>query len=153
MVDLNFPGYEFFVRDHGSQQEIFDAITQEYVVLTPEEWVRQHLVQYLIHEKRTPLGLLRREVPVMLNGMRKRADVVVYDRHTRPLIVAECKAPDVSLRQDAFNQVARYNSQLKAPYVMITNGLTHHFCRIDHVHRTIGYLDTLPSYDVACRHA
>ena len=152
MIDLNFPGYQFFVRGEGRSQEIFDPISQKYVVLTPEEWVRQHLVQYLVQDKGAPIGLLRREIQLRLNGVRLRADVVAYDRSGRPVIVAECKAPHVELNQATFDQVGRYNKKLRARYVIITNGLSHYFCRVNHALRSLHFIDDLPGFESICTH-
>ena len=150
MTDLNFPGYQFYVRGEGRSQEIYDAISQKYVALAPEEWVRQHLVQYLVQEKGIPIGLLRREIPLYVCGMRKRADVVAYDRNVRPVIVAECKAPHVGLNQSTFDQVGLYNKELRARYIVITNGLSHHFCQIDHERNTTRFVNDIPTFDVIC---
>ena len=147
MIDLNFPGYQFYVRGEGRSQEIFDPISQQYVVLTPEEWVRQHLVQYLVQEKQVPLGLLRREIAFKLQGVQHRADLVAYDRSGTPVIVAECKAPHVELNQSTFDQVGRYNRKLRAPYIIITNGLSHYFCVVSHVLGTVRYIEDIPQYE------
>ena len=152
MTDLNFPGYAFFVRGTGSSRQIFDAISQKYVALTPEEWVRQHLVQYLVQEKCTPIGLMRREVSFR-SGVSMRADIVVYDRSGRPVVVVECKAPGVALNQSTLDQVGRYNNHLRAPYIAITNGLSHYFCYVNRARGTIQSIDDLPMYDEFSRHA
>lgn len=152
MINLNFPGYRFYVRGEGRSQEVFDAISQKYVVLTPEEWVRQHLVQYLVQEKGTPLGLLRREIPLNVYGVRKRADVVAYDRQARPIIVAECKAPHVELNQATLDQVGSYNKMLRACYIIITNGLSHYFCRMDYLRRTSEFIEDIPAFEAICKH-
>ncbi len=147
MGPLNFPAYEFFVRGEGRAREIFDAISQRYVALTPEEWVRQHLVQYLVQNKGAPIGLIRREAPLVVNGKARRADVVVYDRQMKPIIVAECKAPSVALDQSAFDQVGVYNKKLRARFIVLTNGIDHYVSQINYVRRTFHYVDDIPPYN------
>ena len=147
MVKLDFPEYEFYVQEKGGAKEIFDAISQKYVVLTPEEWVRQHLVKYLGEEKQLPISLMQREIPVRFGRTHLRADLVAYDRTAKPLVVAECKAPNVRITQAAFDQVGRYNAQLQAPYVVVTNGLSHYYCQVDQGRGAVTFVDDLPMYD------
>ncbi len=147
METLNLPAYPFRTRERGGKQEIFDPIRRKYVRLTPEEWVRQHFVQYLIREHDVPRGLVAVEHAFTDRQMPRRADVVVHDRRGAPLLIAECKAPGVAIGQDTFDQVARYNRVLRVPYLVVTNGLEHYACRIDFEGASYRFLDELPLYD------
>jgi hypothetical protein len=148
---LNFASYAFQVKETmpGSQKyTIFDPIRKKQVALTPEEWVRQHVIQYLLIDKQTPKALIGIEVRLMLNDLQKRADLVVYSRtNAAPLLLIECKAPHITITQSVFEQIARYNMVLKVPYLMVTNGITHHFCYIDFENQNYTFLTDLPIYD------
>ncbi len=125
---LHFPSIRLRARERDGQVEVWDALRGAYLVLTPEEWVRQHLIAYLIsHCEALPLRIVQ-EYPVPLNGQAQRADAVVVDDTARPLLLAECKAPDVPVDRSVFRQAVRYNSVLSARYVVLTNGLTHYCC-------------------------
>lgn len=147
MEHLNLPPYPFEVRGVGETQTIFDPIRRKYVALTPEEWVRQHFVQYLVTDLGYPKGLLAIEKGFRYEGMPRRADVVAYGRDGRPFLMAECKAPDVEIRQAAFDQVARYNTVVGAPYLVVTNGRVHYCCAIDRAAHTYRFLDAIPPFD------
>jgi hypothetical protein len=147
MESLNLPAYSFRTRDHDGKQDIYDPIRQKYVRLTPEEWVRQHFVKYLVQEHGVPRGLIAIEHGFTDQSMPRRADIVAFDRQGQPLLITECKAPSVSVTQDTFDQVARYNRILRVPFLVVTNGLTHYACRIDFEQATYEFLDELPGYD------
>jgi hypothetical protein len=151
METLNLPSYSFRTTEREDTAVIYDPIRQTYVRLTPEEWVRQHFVQYLIQELDVPTGLVAVEAPFRFEGQSWRADVVVHDREAAPLLLVECKAPSVSIGQDAFDQGARYNLVLDAPFLAVTNGQTHYACRIDLEAREYAFLDDLPEYDTLLR--
>lgn len=125
---------------------ILDPIRRKYVRLTPEEWVRQHFLYYLITTLGFPKGLIAIEKTFPYEGMPWRADAVVYDRQGHPLLLIECKAPTVAITQTTFDQVARYNSVVDAPYVAVTNGLDHYCCMIDRTAQRYTFLDTFPTY-------
>jgi type I site-specific restriction endonuclease len=125
MVQLNFPTYSFSIREDAGQRAIFDPVRRKYVALTPEEWVRQHVIQYLLTEKNFPSGLTSVEGSIDLYKTRKRYDIAVFDRDTKPLLIVECKSPEVMLNQAVVDQIIRYNLVLEAPYLFITNGLAH----------------------------
>jgi len=144
---LNLPSYDFRIRTRDEKGEIYDEIRQKYVRLTPEEWVRQHFIQFLLTDRGAPRGLLAIEMGFRYQRMLRRADIVIYDRSGKPLLMVECKAPDVDLRQAAFDQVARYNTVVKAPYLVVTNGLVHYCCAIDHDNQTYRFLDSVPSFE------
>lgn len=125
---LHFPSIRLRARQRDGQVEVWDALRGTYLVLTPEEWVRQHLIAYLVsHCGTQPLRIVQ-EYPVPLNGQSQRADVVVVDDAARPLLLAECKAPDVPVNRSVFGQAVRYNSVLGARYIVLTNGLKHYCC-------------------------
>ena len=147
METLNLPSYTFQITETDGKRQIYDPLRQTYVRLTPEEWVRQHFVQYLIQELDVPAGLMATESTFGYQGQPWRADVVVYDRQGAPLLLVECKAPSVSIRQDAFDQGARYNLVLGAHYLVVTNGQAHYACRVDTGSGEYAFLDDLPAYD------
>ncbi|HRJ28206.1 MAG TPA: type I restriction enzyme HsdR N-terminal domain-containing protein [Cyclobacteriaceae bacterium] len=125
MIKLNLPAFDYKLKKADGKVWIFDGIRKKYVVLTPEEWVRQHFVQYLIHVLSYPKALVKIEGGLHYNQLAKRSDIVVFNRAGNPWMVVECKAPEIKLRQQDAQQVAVYNSTLKASYVVITNGLRH----------------------------
>jgi hypothetical protein len=145
--NLNFPTYSFRLKNSKNNTHIFDVIRKKFVVLQPEEWVRQHCVQYLIQEKNYPISLINVEKVVVINGLKKRYDIVVFNRDGSIALVVECKAPKVKITQAAFDQIARYNLALKAPYLMVTNGLNHYFCTMNHHLENFEFLETIPNYN------
>jgi len=145
--DLNFPTYSFRLKNSENNTHIFDVIRKKFVVLQPEEWVRQHCVQYLINEKNFPISLINVEKVVLINGLKKRYDIVVFNPDGSLALVVECKAPKVKISQAAFDQIARYNLTLKASYLMVTNGLNHYFCTMNHDLESFEFLETLPNYN------
>jgi hypothetical protein len=143
---LNFPPYEFRRDERAGKAVIFDPVRRRWVRLTPEEWVRQHLVQYLIQDRGVPKGLLAVEKAFPYRGRRWRADVVAHDRRNgQPLLVAECKAPEVEISQEPFDQAARYNRTAGAAVLVVTNGLEHYCCR--RAEGAYRFLDYLPRYE------
>ena len=147
MQALNLPSYDLRRAERDGQAVVFDPVRRQWVRLTPEEWVRQHLVQYLIQDRSVPPGLLAIEKAFPFEGRRWRADVVVHGRDGHPLLVAECKAPRVEIAQEAFDQVARYNRVVGARCLVVTNGLAHYCCRRDPDTGTYRFLDHLPRYE------
>jgi hypothetical protein len=147
MQELNLPSYDFRIRREGEQLQIFDEIRKKYVVLSPEEWVRQHFVRFLVEEKNVPAGLLVLEKQIIMNRMIRRPDVVVHDRAGRAVMVVECKAPEVKVTQQAFDQIARYNSVVRCPYLVVTNGLQNFCCQMDHENNTYSFLEDIPDYE------
>ena len=146
---LCFPEYDFKIQsasNPGQSLKIFDIIRKKYVSLTPEEWVRQHLLNFLVKERKFPQSLLSVEKKVLVNRLYRRTDIVVYSSSLQPLMIAECKAPSVVLSQSAFDQTARYNMSFGVIYFLITNGLESHCCTIDHINRTYHFLTEIPFY-------
>ena len=132
-------------KDH-SKWYIFDEIRKKKVILTPEEWVRQNFIQYINKEHKVPLSVMVLEKELDLNGQKKRADILVYDRDGKPFAIVECKASHVAISQDVFDQVARYNLVLKVPYLIVTNGLEHYYSLIDFEKKNFSFLKDFPVY-------
>jgi hypothetical protein len=146
---LSFPEYSFKLRsddDDGQSLRIFDSIRKKFVLLTPEEWVRQHLLQFLVNERKFPQSLLSVEKKVVVNRLTRRTDIVVYSNKLQPLMVAECKAPSVKVSQSAFDQAARYNMTLGVSYFLISNGIETYCCRINHSTKSYDFLKEVPMY-------
>lgn len=146
MYDLNLPSFDTKIRKKGGELEIFDPLRKKYVALTPEEWVRQHFVHYLISEKQFPQSLIANETGIKLNSLSKRCDTVVYNRQLQPMMIVEYKRPDIPITQAVFDQITRYNSVLKVPYIVVSNGLVHYCCQLDYVRRSYRYLTEIPTY-------
>lgn len=140
-MKLNFPAYNFKLKSQENRNYVFDIIRKKYVLLTPEEWVRQHLLHYLVQEGAYPASLIAVERGLQMNGLQKRFDVLVFDRQAQPLMLVECKSPDVQLTKETFLQAAVYNSQFLCPHILITNGINHFYCHyvsgIPEVHANI----------------
>ena len=117
------------MREQGGKRQIFDFLRRKYVALTPEEWVRQNIVQHLL-ALGFPLGLMASEHPITYNGLQKRCDVVIFNRQAKPSLIVECKAPQVAINQKVFDQIATYNLQLRVGHLIVTNGLQHFCCKI-----------------------
>ncbi len=149
MQKLNLPEYSFNIIRRDNKLLIFDELRKKFMILTPEEWVRQNFAMYLINELKYPRGLIKSESGLKYNQLKKRTDIVVYDHEGRPFMVVECKAPEIAISQKTFNQVAEYNSVLRARYVAITNGLRHFCCGIDHRSRKIEFRPSFPSHNEA----
>ena len=146
MQVLNFPTYKFRIKSNENNYSIFDILRKKYVVLTPEEWVRQHFVHYLIHDKGYPISLIAVEKKLLVNNLVKRTDILVFNTDGKPFIIVECKAPSIAITQSAFDQIARYNLKLNANYLIVTNGLSHFYCQIDHKKEAYTFLKDIPSY-------
>ena len=140
------PTYDLRITEREGTRAVYDPLRSRYVRLTPEEWVRQNFMQYLIQALGVPAGLVAVEAAFEYQGQPQRADAIVHDRRGDPLLLVECKAPRVSIDQDAFDQGARYNIVLGAPYLVVTNGQTHYACAIDFENQTYSFLEDLPPY-------
>lgn len=147
MQQLNFPNYNFRFKNNENKVSIFDEIRKKFIILTPEEWVRQHVVQFLMTEKKYPKSLINVEKVLKVNDLRKRYDVVVFNPDGSIFILVECKAPEVKIAQTTFDQIARYNLTLKATYLMVSNGLKHYFCQMDFENEKYHFLQDLPVYE------
>ena len=144
-MKLNFPPYNFRLRKHENRNQIFDTVRKKWLICTPEEWVRQHFIQWLVAEKGYPAANIAIEGGLRLNQLQKRTDIICF-KDRSPLLLVECKAPNVAIRQEVFNQLFRYNQEVKAPYLAITNGLTHYFAQLKPDASGIIFLEDLPEF-------
>lgn len=147
MMQLNLPETTFTFRELAGKNQIFDRFRKKYVTLTPEEWVRQNFLCWLISEKKFPISLIAVERKLSLNEMAKRYDAVIYTPSHHPIMLIEFKSPDIKILQPAFEQAARYNLILKVPYLTVSNGLQHYCCKIEQKSGSIGFLKDIPLYD------
>lgn len=145
---LNFPTYSFRFKNSENKVSIFDKIRKKFILLTPEEWVRQHVVEFLIDEKKYPKSLINVEKIVKVSGMNKRYDIVVFNSDGSIFLLIECKAPEIKIDQKTFDQIARYNLILNAQYLMVTNGLNHYFCEMDFENEKYSFLKELPEISI-----
>jgi hypothetical protein len=146
MQNLNFPTYSFRFKNSENKVSIFDEIRKKFILLTPEEWVRQHVVQFLLQDKKYPKSYINVEKLIKINDLSKRYDGVVFQPNGEIFLLIECKAPEVSISQQTFDQIARYNLVLKAKYLMVSNGLNHYFCQMDFENEKYVFLKELPEY-------
>ena len=146
MQALNFPGYHFRLKNSENKTLIFDIIRRQFVVLQPEEWVRQHVVKYLLVDKKYPRSLVNVEKELIVNTIRKRYDLVVFKANGDLRILVECKAPNIKITQNTFDQIARYNVVLKADYLMLTNGLEHYYCKMNFGSEKYEFLYDIPEF-------
>ncbi|AMR31943.1 restriction endonuclease subunit R [Mucilaginibacter sp. PAMC 26640] len=146
LLPLNLPPYPFKLTDENGQLSIFDVLRKRKIILTPEEWVRQHFVQYLIKQKHYPRSLIKLEGGLKLHGMAKRTDIVVFNSAGEKILLVECKAPAVAITQATFDQAARYNMVHKVKLLVVTNGLQHYYCSINFGVENYHFLEELPSY-------
>lgn len=153
MQKLNLPEYDFRIKTDGDKPFIFDGIRKKFVVLTPEEWVRQHFIEYLKKEKNYPETLMAVEKQIAVNGLQRRFDLLVYTRNGQPLLIAEFKAPEIKITQETFDQVVRYNMALRVEKVIVSNGLQHFACEIDYTKNSFSYLPEIPAFPERCRYS
>ena len=146
MQKLNFPTYTFRLKNSKNKRLIFDEIRKKFMVLQPEEWVRQHCVRYLIKEKKYPKSLINVEKELRVNNLKKRYDIVVFNSDGSIHLVVECKSPSININQVTFDQISRYNLALEASYLMITNGLNHYYCTMDFKNERYQFLKDIPEY-------
>ncbi|MAU26182.1 MAG: restriction endonuclease subunit R [Muricauda sp.] len=146
MQALNFPRFDFRFKKAEDNLLIFDVIRKKFVLLQPEEWVRQHVVHFLLTTKGYPKSLMNVEKQLIVNKLSKRYDVVVFKPDSSIFLLVECKAPQVKITQDVFDQIARYNRGLSATYLMVTNGLEHYYCQMDYVLEKYTFLKEIPDF-------
>lgn len=149
MQELNLPAYSVKLKTVSQQSQIFDEVRKKWLVLTPEEWVRQHVIHFLFNSHHYPLNLMGVEQELKLNNMKRRTDLVVYSNTGAAKMIIECKAPNVKIDQKTLDQAARYNLVLKVPYLMITNGMNHYVLHINDK-GDAEYVNSLPSFEVLC---
>ena len=146
MQQLNLPTYKFRIKSTKNKYVIFDIIRKKYVSLTPEEWVRQHIIHFLVEEKKYPISLIGIEKKLTINKLTKRTDILVFNTKGLPHIIVECKAPSINITQNAFDQIARYNLKLNANYLIVSNGLEHYYCEMDFEKEAYVFLENIPPY-------
>ncbi len=145
-MNLNLPSYSFRIKESNGRQQIFDSVRKKFVALTPEEWVRQHLIRLLIEQYGVPVGLMAIEKPLKIGNLTQRADIVVFDRNTNPILIVEVKAPSVAIDQKALDQASRYNRVLKVSYVILSNGLQHIVLNFNNELQGYVVLEKMPHY-------
>ena len=143
---LNFPSYDLDIKEQAGKPVVFDEVRRKWVLLLPEEWVRQHVIQFLLRERGYPVGLMAVEKGFQYQGMPQRADIVAHDRQGTPVLMVECKAPGIKIEQTVFDQAARYNQVIRAKYLFVTNGLQHYCCKIDWRSRQYQFVETVPRF-------
>jgi len=148
MLQLNLPEYKFRIKKLDEKLFIFDSQRKRYVSLTPEEWVRQHFIQFMIEAKGYPAAYLAIEKQLNLNGMKKRCDAILYDNTGQPIMIIEFKAPNVLISQATFDQVAVYNSKLNVDFFMISNGIEHYCCRVNTQTACYEFFPEIPHFSV-----
>ena len=144
MLKLNFPEYSFRFKNSENKRLIFDPIRKKFMMLTPEEWVRQHTLQFLIQEKGYSASLINVEKQLNLHGTKKRYDIVVFNPNGSIFLIVECKAPTIEINQETLDQIARYNLVTQAAYLMVTNGIDHFYCQMDYQNERYIFLRELP---------
>lgn len=148
MRQLNLPEYSFRILEKDGIKMILDTIRRKYVRLTPEEWVRQNFVRYLVNEGKYPPGLIRIEAMFKYNKLRRRADVLVHNRKGEPVLIVECKSPDIEIDEGKIlDQITTYNLKYQVPYVVVTNGLYHYACKFDKEKNNYDYMLVIPVYE------
>jgi type I site-specific restriction endonuclease len=152
-VQIEFSKYDLSIKVSGQQEFIFDIIRKKYVLLTPEEWVRQHIVHYLINDYKFPKSLISVEKQLFLNDLLKRTDIVLYNHDAKPVLIVECKAPHLKLTQKNFGQIARYNLTLGVNYLWVSNGNKNYLCNINHQEKSFTFLSSLPHKDKLLQYA
>ncbi len=146
MQALDFPAYDFRLKNSENKSYIFDPIRKKFILLTPEEWVRQHVLQFLIKTKGYPASLINVEKEIKIYDTKKRYDIVIFNSDGSIFLIVECKRPKVAITQAVFDQIARYNLKLKASLLMVTNGLHHYYCAMDFEKERYHFLKEIPNY-------
>ncbi len=146
MQKLNFPQYQFRFKNTENSTSIFDIVRKKFIVLQPEEWVRQHVVHFLTKTKGYPLSLVNVEKQLSINGLKKRYDVILFNSDGSVNLLVECKAPEIHISQGTFDQIAIYNLSIKATYLMVTNGLSHYYCQMDYNAEKYSFLKEIPDF-------
>ena len=147
MKKLNLPAYNFKFKTVNQKTQIFDSIRKKYIALTPEEWVRQNFICFLVEEKKYPASLIAVESGLKYLSQKKRTDIVIYSNLGKPIVIVECKAPEVAIKEETFEQISRYNSTLKIDLGIVTNGIQHYCFKIDYQQNRFDFLTDIPSYE------
>ena len=147
MITLNLPKANILLSRKEGQVFVHCLIRKKSILLTPEEWVRQHVVSFLLVEKRYPLSLMKLEMHLKLNGLVRRPDIVVYNNNGIPMVTVECKASNVNINQQTFEQIAQYNIKLQVPYLMVSNGINHYYCKANFESKQTTFIKEIPKYE------
>ena len=145
-VALNFPSYPFKIKEEAGKTFIFDDLRKRFLILTPEEWVRQHLVRFLIDEKKYPKTLIKMEGGLKLNALQKRSDILLFNHAGEKIMLVECKAPNVKITQETFDQVARYNFVHRVQWLLVSNGMQHYCCEINFSDQSCCFWPDIPEF-------
>lgn len=146
MKNLNLPTFKANIKNKNDKKEIFDEFRRKFVALTPEEWVRQHFAHFMANQKQYPKGLMAVEYSFKLQTLQKRIDILAFSTNGKPLLIVECKAPDININQKVFDQIARYNMAFKVQYLVVTNGLEHYACKLNYETLSYQFIQEIPSY-------
>ena len=144
---LSLPSFEPKIKDVDGQRLIFDQIRRRYVALTPEEWVRQHFVHFLVEHKGYPAALMANEIQLKVGEKTLRADSVLYSRDLKPRMIIEYKAPHIPITQKVFDQISIHNMLLHVDYLVVSNGLQHYICKMDYNDKKYLFLEDIPDYE------
>ena len=147
MTRLNLPPFEIKLRGTKAQPQIFDILRKKYIALTPEEWVRQHFVHFLVEHKGYPAALMANEIQLKVGEKTLRADSVLYSRDLKPRMIIENKAPHIPITQKVFDQISIYNMLLHVDYLVVSNGLQHYICKMDYNDKKYLFLEDIPDYE------
>ena len=147
MTRLNLPPFEIKLRGTKAQPQIFDILRKKYIALTPEEWVRQHFVHFLVEHKGYPAALMANEIQLKVGEKTLRADSVLYSRDLKPRMIIEYKAPHIPITQKVFDQISIYNMLLHVEYLVVSNGLQHYICKMDYNDKKYLFLEDIPDYE------
>lgn len=147
MSGLNLPSFELKLRKQNGKDYVYDRLRKQFVRLTPEEYVRQHFVNFLINHKGYSEALLANEIGIEIGNVKKRCDTVLYNRFLKPMLIIEYKSPKVKITQETFDQIARYNMALQVPWLIVSNGLNHYCCKINYQEGTYAFVAEIPDYD------
>ena len=148
MQALNLPKTDLKIITRDGKQQVFDILRRKYVALTPEEWVRQHFINYLIQHKGYPAECIGNEISITLNGTKKRCDSVVYGQNAQPAMILEYKSPQVEISQQVFEQISRYNIKLRVKWLVVSNGLHHYCCWLNYESGTSQFVEDIPPYSI-----
>ena len=146
MEKLSFPDFMIRIKNKENKHFIFDIIRKKWFLLTQEEWVRQHCIHFLIFFKKYPKSLINVEKKLLVNGLPKRYDIIVYSKKGNVILLVECKAPNIKISQDVFDQIAKYNLSIKSKYLMVSNGLSHYFCEVNYESNDYYFLADIPDF-------
>lgn len=147
MKKLNLPSFQANIRNKNNRAEIFDEFRKKFVVLTPEEWVRQNFAHFMVNHKLYPRGLVAIEYSFKLQTRLKRVDILVFTKRGKPQLIVECKAAEVNINQKVFDQIARYNMAFKVNYLIVTNGIEHYACKLDYKTLSYQFIQEIPSFE------